>query len=255
MLLAQAMAVSGTEDAQRRRRGMTRSPVNPNPTAGMAVLLNDGRTAISGGCGLRGISSILRTEGLAALRAERRVFREVDFAVAAGGALLLLGPNGSGKSTLLRLLAGLKRPDAGLITWDGQDISIDPGGHAARVAYIGHLDAVKPGLTAAENLAYDAQLGSGGGVHAALALLGLAPLAALPARMLSAGQRRRLALVRLALTAAPLWLLDEPTIGLDAPAIDQFAVMLAAHRGRGGIVIAATHVTLPMPGAAVLHLG
>jgi heme exporter protein A len=197
---------------------------------------------------------MLRTKGLAACRAERQVFCEVDFTVAAGGALLLLGPNGSGKSTLLRLLAGLKRPDAGLITWDGQDISIDPGGHAARVAYIGHLDAVKPGLTVADNLVYDAQLGSRD-VHAALATLGLTPLAALPARMLSAGQRRRLALVRLALTAAPLWLLDEPTVGLDAAAIDQFAVMLAAHRGRGGMVIAATHVTLPMPGAAVLHLG
>src|SRR5215469_12996518 len=232
---------------------MTVNPVNPDAAAAMAVLLNNSRTAISGGCGLRGISSLLRTEGLTAFRAERRVFREVDFAVAAGGALLLLGPNGSGKSTLLRVLAGLKRPDGGLITWDGQDISIDPGGHAARVAYIGHLDAVKPGLTAAENLAYDAQLG-GGDVHAALAALGLAPLAALPARMLSAGQRRRLALVRLALTAAPLWLLDEPTIGLDASAIAQFGVMLAAHRSRGGIVIAATHVTLPMPGAAVLQL-
>jgi len=232
---------------------MTVNPANPDATAGIAVLLNGGRTVISGGCGLRGISR-LRTKGLAAFRAERRVFREVDFDVPAGGALLLLGPNGSGKSTLLRLLAGLKRPDAGLITWDGQDISIDPGEHAARVAYIGHLDAVKQGLTAAENLAYDAELG-GGDAHAALATLGLAPLAALPARMLSAGQRRRLALVRLALTAAPLWLLDEPTIGLDAAAIDQFAVMLAAHRGRGGIVVAATHVTLPLPGAAVLHLG
>ena len=232
---------------------MTVNPANPDATAGIAVLLNGGRTVISGGCGLRGISR-LRTKGLAAFRAERRVFHKVDFAVAAGGALLLLGPNGSGKSTLLRLLAGLKRPDAGLITWDGQDISIDPGEHAARVAYIGHLDAVKQGLTAAENLAYDAELG-GGDAHAALATLGLAPLAALPARMLSAGQRRRLALVRLALTAAPLWLLDEPTIGLDAAAIDQFAVMLAAHRGRGGIVVAATHVTLPLPGAAVLHLG
>jgi heme exporter protein A len=255
MLPAQtAMAASSAEDPQRRRRGMTVNPVNPDATADMAVLLNEGRTAISVGSGMRSISSVLRTKGLAAFRAERRVFRKVDFAVAAGGALLPLGPNGSGKSTLLRLLAGLKRPDAGLITWDGQDISVDPGGHAARVAYIGHLDAVKQGLTAAENLAYDAQLG-GGDAHAALATLGLSSLAALPARVLSAGQRRRLALVRLALTAAPLWLLDEPTVGLDAAAIDQFAVMLAAHRSRGGIVVAATHVTLPLPGAAVLHLG
>ena len=110
--------------------------------------------------------------GLAAFRAERLVLHEVGFAVAAGGALLLLGPNGSGKSTLLRLLAGLKRADAGTITWEGKNITIDPARTLLRVAYIGHLDAVKPGLTAAENLACDARLG-GGKTDAALAALDL----------------------------------------------------------------------------------
>jgi heme exporter protein A len=232
--------------------------VNPDATATPAGLLKDGQTIISGGFGLASISisrcMALRAEGLAAFRAERLVFREVGFAVAAGGALLLLGPNGSGKSTLLRLLAGLKQADAGTITWYGKNIATDPGAHAARVAYIGHLDAVKPGLTAAENLACDARLG-GGNTDAALAALDLAPLAALPARMLSAGQRRRLALARLALIPAPLWLLDEPTIGLDAAAIDKFGAILAAHRAGGGVIVAATHVALPMPGAAELRLG
>ncbi|HTW26433.1 MAG TPA: heme ABC exporter ATP-binding protein CcmA [Acetobacteraceae bacterium] len=196
----------------------------------------------------------LRAEGLAAFRAERLVLRDVDLAVGAGGALLLLGPNGSGKSTLLRLLAGLKRPDAGTITWADEDIAADPGAHAGRVAYVGHLDAVKPGLTAAENLAFAARL-SGRDPRAALAAVDLAPLAALPARMLSAGQRRRLALARLALSPAPLWLLDEPTIGLDTGAIDRFAVMLAGHREAGGLVVAATHIALPLPRAAELRLG
>ncbi|HEY3846185.1 MAG TPA: heme ABC exporter ATP-binding protein CcmA [Acetobacteraceae bacterium] len=236
---------------------MAANQVNPDATATLAGLLQDGMT-MSGGFGLCGFPTArcmaLRAEGLAAFRAERLVFREVGFAIPAGGALLLLGPNGSGKSTLLRLLAGLKRPDAGTITWDGEDIAIDPGSHASQVAYVGHLDAVKPGLTTAENLVWDARLG-GGNVDAALAALDLAPLAAIPARMLSAGQRRRLALARLALTRAPLWLLDEPTIGLDAAAIDKFGAMLVSHRARGGVIVAATHVTLPVPGAAELRLG
>ena len=237
---------------------MAVNQINSDATAAPTGLLKDRQAIISGGFGLSSRPSArcmaLRAEGLAAFRAERLVFREVGFAVAAGGALLLLGPNGSGKSTLLRLLAGLKQPDAGTITWYDKNIATDPRAHAARVAYIGHLDAVKPGLTAAENLACDARLG-GGNTEVALAALDLTPLAALPARMLSAGQRRRLALARLALIPAPLWLLDEPTIGLDAAAIDKFGAILAAHRAGGGVIVAATHVALPMPGAAELRLG
>ena len=237
---------------------MAVNQINSDATAAPTDLLKDRQAIISGGFGLSSRPSprcmALRAERLAAFRAERPVFREVGFAISAGGALLLLGPNGSGKSTLLRLLAGLKQPDAGTITWYGKNIATDPRAHAARVAYVGHLDAVKPGLTAAENLACDARLG-GGNTDAALAALDLAPLAALPARMLSAGQRRRLALARLALIPAPLWLLDEPTIGLDAAAIDRFGAILAAHRAGGGVIVAATHVALPMPGAAELRLG
>ena len=227
-------------------RNLTTSP----PKEGLTIMPggSDWCSVAAGGC------ILLRAEGLAAFRTERLVLREVGFAVAAGGALLLLGPNGSGKSTLLRLLAGLKRPDAGTIAWDGEDIATDPGAHAARIAYVGHLDAVKPGLTASENLAFAARLGCGD-ADAALAALNLAPFASLPARMLSAGQRRRLALARLALTRAPLWLLDEPTIGLDAGAIGRFCAMLAAHRAGGGIIVAATHVALPKSGAAELRLG
>ena len=120
-----------------------------------------------------------RRQGLAAFRGERLVFRDLDFAVAAGGALLLTGPNGSGKSTLLRLLAGLLRPAAGTLTWDGADALADLPTHARRVAYVGHQDAVKPGLTAAENLRFAARL-SGGDVRDALAAVGLEELADLP---------------------------------------------------------------------------
>jgi heme exporter protein A len=181
------------------------------------------------------------------------VLRDLDFVVPAGGALLLAGPNGSGKSTLLRVLAGLGRLAAGEVLWAGRDALFDLPAHAARVAYVGHLDAVKHGLTVAENLRFAVRV-SGGTVAAALHALGLSGLAELPARMLSAGQKRRLALARLALSAAPLWLLDEPTIGLDVASIERFGAVLAAHRARGGVIVAATHMALPLAGAAELQL-
>ena len=229
---------------------------------------------------------MLRAEGLAAFRGERLVFRDLSFHVPPGGALLLSGPNGAGKSSLLRLLAGLLRPIAGRLLWGDEDALADLPAHAARLAYVGHLDAVKPGLTVAENLRFAAAIGHSTDVgvthvgveHAAdptrhgwrasarhdgmsraiahaLDALGLADLAELPARMLSAGQKRRLALARLALGQAPLWLLDEPTLGLDTASIDRFGTLLAAHRARGGMVVAATHLPLPLPDAAALRLG
>lgn len=197
---------------------------------------------------------MLRAERLAAFRGERLVFRDLEFGLEAGGALVLAGPNGSGKSTLLRLLAGLVRPAAGLLSWQGEDALADLPGHAARVAYVGHQDGVKPGLTVAENLRFAAAL-CGQPVHGALAALALERLAELPARMLSAGQKRRLALARLALTDAPLWLLDEPTLGLDTASIGRFGRLLAAHRDRGGLVVAATHIPLPLAGTRELRLG
>jgi heme exporter protein A len=192
---------------------------------------------------------LLRAEDLAAIRGERLVFSAVSFAIPTGGALFLVGPNGSGKSTLLRLLAGLKRPDAGHVLWHGADALADAAAHAARLCYVGHLDAVKPGLTAVENLFFSARIG-GGDVAAALAAMGLSAIADLPARMLSAGQKRRLALARLALSPAPIWLLDEPTLGLDTASVAHLETLLAGHRARGGIVVAATHIKIPVPDAA-----
>jgi heme exporter protein A len=194
---------------------------------------------------------VLRAQGLAALRGERLVFAHIGFDVPPGGALLLEGPNGSGKSTLLRVVAGLGRAEAGTLSWHGEDALSDRTAHATRVAYLGHLDAVKPGLTAAENLAF---WGSRAAARVALDRLGLLPLADLPARMLSAGQKRRLALARLALSPAPIWLLDEPTLGLDATSVARLGALLAEHRAQGGLVLAATHLPLPLPGAATLRM-
>jgi heme exporter protein A len=193
----------------------------------------------------------LEAEGLAAIRGERLVFSGLSFTLPPGGALLLEGPNGSGKSTLLRVLAGLGRAEVGTLRWNGEDALSDRTTHATRVAYLGHQDAVKPGLTVAENLAF---WGTPLEIETALARLHLARLAPLPARMLSAGQKRRLALARLALATAPIWLLDEPTLGLDTTSVAALGTMLAAHRAGGGVVIAATHLPLPLPGAETLRL-
>lgn len=189
----------------------------------------------------------LQASGVSCFRGERLVLDGVSFAVARGGALLLLGPNGAGKSTLLRVLAGLKRVDAGRVLFDGDE------DYAGRVAFLGHQDAIKPGLTAVENLAFAARMG-GGDIALALEGVGLGALGALPARMLSAGQKRRLALARLALSGADLWLLDEPTLGLDSAAVERFGAVLAGHRAGGGVVVAATHLPLPLPDAAELRL-
>ena len=189
----------------------------------------------------------LRVDQASCFRGDRLVLDGVNLAVAAGGAVLLTGPNGAGKSTLLRVIAGLKRLDGGSVTFDGSDE------YAGELAYLGHQDAVKPGLTARENLAFAAAMG-GGDADAALADAGLGKLASLPVRMFSAGQKRRLAIARLFLLNAPLWLLDEPTLGLDTASVTRFGDVLAIHRASGGIVVAATHVPLPLPDAAELRL-
>lgn len=192
-----------------------------------------------------------RAEAVAAFRGERLVFSNLSFQISPGGALLLTGPNGSGKSTLLRLLAGLLRPAAGRLLWGEHDALDDLAAHGGRVGYLGHLEAIKPALTTLENLRLWASRAE---ALAALEQAHLAPLADLPARMLSAGQRRRLALARLGLKRAAIWLLDEPTLGLDAAATERMGTLLAHHRAAGGLVVAATHLPLPLPDAATLAL-
>lgn len=204
---------------------------------------------------------MLEGRELACWRGERAVFAGLSFRLDAGGALLLTGANGAGKSSLLRLLAGLIPAAEGRLLWEGEDTLADRVAHARRLRYLGHGDALKPSLTAAENLGFYAKLW-GGEVAPALAALGLTELSDLPARVLSSGQKRRLALARLALDAAsagsppvaPLWLLDEPTVGLDAASVARLGALLAAHRGRGGMVLAATHLPLPLPDAGELRL-
>jgi len=197
--------------------------------------------------------ALVSARDLALLRGERLVFAGLAFAVPEGGALLLTGANGAGKSSLLRCLAGLLPPLDGQVLWRGEDAFADRAAHALRLRYAGHAEAIKPSLTVAENIAFWARLW-GGDARAALAAVGLDGLADLPARVLSSGQRRRLSLARLLLGDPLLWLLDEPTVGLDAASVARLGVLLAAHRAKGGAVIAATHLPLPLPGAQELRL-
>lgn len=192
------------------------------------------------------------------VRSERMVFRGLDFALEPGGALLLTGPNGSGKSSLLRLMAGLAQPAEGRIGWDDGDIGDDPERHYQRLHYVGHLNALKPALSVAENLAMWARLRdadtTAGVVDHALARFGLAQLSDIPARLLSAGQQRRLALARIKAAPAELWLLDEPSVALDRRSVAALLAAIADHRGSGGMAVIATNVELEVAGAVTLDV-
>ncbi len=187
---------------------------------------------------------LLTASNLALFRGERLVFRDISFVVASGEFLVLRGANGAGKSSLLRAVAGLAPLAAGRLVWDGEDALEDFPTHARRIAWLGHLDAVKPALTVLENVP----------APDALRALGLQAFAELPARLLSAGQKRRLALARVVAASAPLWLLDEPTTALDAASIARFLALCDSHRAGGGLIIASTHLPLDVQGARTLTL-
>jgi heme exporter protein A len=200
----------------------------------------------------------LSASELACIRGGRQVFRSLSFSLGAGMALLVTGPNGAGKSSLLRLVAGLVQPAQGRLALDGGDPELTIGEQAH---YLGHQDALKSSLSVRENLAFWAEfLGNTDlkvTVDAALAAVGLAELAGLPALYLSAGQRRRLSLARLIAVPRPIWLLDEPTSALDVAAQGMLADLMRAHLAGGGLLLAATHGPLGLEGprAHELQLG
>ncbi|HYN38780.1 MAG TPA: cytochrome c biogenesis heme-transporting ATPase CcmA [Rhodospirillales bacterium] len=200
-----------------------------------------------------------RGENLSCVRGGRVVFARLEFALRPGDTLVLAGPNGSGKSSLLRLMAGLTPAAAGRLSWESEAVADDPAAHRRRLHYIGHLDAIKPALTARETLVIAAGLRGDGGdtgstVEAALEVMGIARLADVPARYFSAGQGRRLALARLFASPAALWLLDEPRTALDAAATASLDEAMARHREHGGMIVAALHGGRYPEGAAVLDL-
>jgi heme exporter protein A len=205
-------------------------------------------------------ASDLIGEDLACRRGLRLVFAGVSFRLPAGGALVLTGANGSGKSSLLRLAGGLLAPAAGRLLWGGMPVAADIAEHHSRLHYVGHQDAMKPAMTPCEILSFWAALrgldrqAAAPAVQDAVAAFGLAAVADWPCRWLSAGQRRRLALARLLVAPAALWLLDEPTSALDDDGHARLEQAIAAHRAAGGRVLLATHAAIALDNAAILDL-
>jgi len=191
-------------------------------------------------------------------RGGRLVFTALNFSVSGGGALILRGHNGSGKTTLLRLMAGLTPAGAGHLAWDGAAID-DADAHAARLRFVTHLDAVKPALTVAENLSFWMALWAGKVSETALQnsmqAFDLKRFDSFPARLLSAGQRHRLALARLLVAPVPLWLLDEPGNALDEASLKALARAIADHRARGGMVVIASHGAAFVEDGVTLDVG
>ena len=196
----------------------------------------------------------LVSDALTSVRGGRTLFMGLSFAVDGGEALLLTGPNGAGKTTLIRTIAGLFAPAAGRVRLDGGDPERSV---AEQCHYVGHLNAIKGNLSVEENAAFwNGFLGGHADrVAAALAAFGLDALGDVPAAYLSAGQKRRLGLARILLAERPVWLLDEPTVSLDATAQDMLGRAVDNHMAAGGVVVAATHVPLPIGSARELRLG
>lgn len=203
--------------------------------------------------------NVLEARSLTCTRGDARLFRDLSFGVAAGEWLAVRGPNGSGKSTLLRCIAGLTRPETGDVVWNGEITTGHPARFRADLLHAGHLDAIKDDLSAEENLASALALrGVDAGaeaIRAALGDTGLDKRRQLPARRLSAGQRRRIGLARLMLDPAPLWTLDEPLTALDDAGQRLFSSLLARHLARGGVALVATHQALDAPAARELRMG
>lgn len=187
------------------------------------------------------VTETILARDLACARGGRVVAGGIGFALDPGRALQVLGPNGAGKSSLLRTLAGLSAPVGGTLTG------------LPALAFLGHLDGLKPGLSVQESVRLAAP--DAGAAEEAIGAWALDDLADLPVRMLSAGQRRRTALATVLAAGVPLWLLDEPTTALDDAAVARFGRVAAHHLAHGGFIIAATHAPLPLPDSLTLRLG
>ncbi|MEJ0084094.1 MAG: cytochrome c biogenesis heme-transporting ATPase CcmA [Pseudomonadota bacterium] len=200
---------------------------------------------------------MLSVQGVHLWRGDRHVLRNVSFDAVPGRCVLLTGKNGAGKTTLLRAIAGLLEPEEGRVTWRGAATRETRDEFHAELAYLGHEPPLKGDLSGRENLRFSVGIRravTSAEIDAALARTGAMPFADLAVRLLSAGQRRRIALAGVVLANAALWLLDEPTTNLDAEGQQLVADLIAEQLARSGLVVAAVHHSLPLAAETVAEL-
>ncbi len=202
---------------------------------------------------------MLAAANLECVRGDRTLFSDLSFTLGGGELLRVAGANGSGKTSLLRILCGLLSPAQGEVHWRGSSISSLREEYWKEIVYLGHSNAVKDGLTALENLLVTCTLAGMKIDHqqasAALRCFGLATSEALPAKVLSQGQRRRVSLARLILSKhLPLWILDEPFTALDAAAVDYLQTLIAGHVASGATVVLTTHQEVRIAGASMVTI-
>ena len=201
---------------------------------------------------------MLQVAKLECRRGDRLLFSGLDCRIDAGTLLHVRGRNGSGKTTLLRTLCGLFTQDSGEVRWKGESIRVLAEDFRRDLLYLGHLNGIKGDLTGVENLRLAATLDGdrvgSDAVWAALGRIGLAGFEDLPTRMLSQGQKKRVALARLILSRAPLWILDEPFTALDVDAVDLLQGLIAGHVAAGGQAVLTTHQEVPLTSGQARHL-
>ena len=196
---------------------------------------------------------MLEVLALCCARGEREIFHDVTFSVGAGEWVHVRGENGAGKTTLLKALCGLLRPMAGAVAWNGQRVDQIRDAYHRALAYLGHATALKDDMDASENLRAACAIADAPPVRAigeALHILGLDPSDRAPVRTLSQGQKRRVALARLALTPAKLWILDEPLAALDAGAVASVLALLDRHLDQGGSLVLTSHQSVVLARSA-----
>ena len=202
-------------------------------------------------------SSVLRAEGLECIRNDMVLFRDLSLSVASSEVLQIKGPNGCGKTSLLRILCGLATPNEGTVYWNDKDIREYNGEYVQHVNYVGHHNGIKVELTPAENLRVSNALSTtrnGATPEQALRQFGLYGYEDTPVRKLSSGQKRRVALSRLLLTHARLWLLDEPFTSVDDAGRKFFADVLKSHMDAGGMLVLVSHEPVKIPGVAISEI-